>query len=123
MFDLARDESMGEWVARFFEGSASNVLGAVCHGPAALLPIRLANGKMLLKDHSVTAFSDAEERAVGLSDSMPFSLEQELQRTGAEYKALDNWTSHVVVSGRLVTGQNPASATDVGKAMVKLAKK
>jgi putative intracellular protease/amidase len=95
---------------------------AVCHGPAGLLNIRLDDGSYLLEGKRVTSFTNGEEETVGLTEVVPFLLEDALKERGAEFVAADNWSDHVQVSERLITGQNPQSATTLGETLVKLMK-
>ncbi|RDW65034.1 putative chaperone protein HSP31 [Coleophoma cylindrospora] len=119
MWDLAVDATSHKLISEFAD--ENKVISAVCHGPAALTQVKLSNGKHLLAGEPVTGFSNSEETAVGLVEVMPFSLEDALNEgSGGKYsKAAQDWTSHVVVGrgGKLITGQNPASASDVGKAI------
>ena len=124
MFDLAGSSASQEIIKEFYE--ASKVVSAVCHGPAALLNVKLSDGTYLIANQEVTGFSNAEEDAVGLSSAMQFMLETELKkRAGSDslYEAAaENWGPKVVVSGkdgRLITGQNPASASPIGDAVLK----
>lgn len=94
------------------------VVGAVCHGPAALVDVRLSDGRYLVDGKRVAAFTDQEERAVGLVDVVPFLLASTLVERGATHVPAADWQPQVVVDGRLVTGQNPASAAGVGEAIV-----
>lgn len=87
-----------------------------------MLNIRRADGSYLIAGQEVSAFTNDEERAVGLAEVVPFLLADELVRRGARHRPAPNWQAQVVVSGRLVTGQNPASATGVAEAVVKLVK-
>lgn len=96
------------------------VVAAVCHGPAALVNVKLNNGSYLVDGKNVAAFSNSEEEAAGLTKVMPFLLESKLLERGANYSKNSLWQKHVVVDQRLVTGQNPASASGVGEAVVKL---
>jgi len=92
----------------------------VCHGTVGLLNVKLSDGKNLVDGRAITSFSDAEEEAVSLTEAMPFALETELKGRGAKYsKAAEDWGSHVVTDGRIVTGQNPASATAMAEAVLK----
>ena len=93
------------------------LVGAVCHGPAALVDITLSNGAHLVTGKNVSAFTDSEERAVQLDDVVPFLLASTLEQRGAHHHAAPDWTAKVVVDGRLITGQNPQSASGVGAAM------
>lgn len=97
-------------------------MGAVCHGPAALLPITLSNGKPLIEDKTVTSFTREEEVDFGTIQDIPFLLEEALTRKAAKFSKIQPWGVHVIVDGKLVTGQNPASAHGVGEAMVELLK-
>lgn len=96
---------------------AGGLVGAVCHGPAALVDITLSNGAHLVAGKNVGAFTDSEERAVQLDAVVPFLLASTLEQRGAHHHAAPNWTGKVVVDGRLITGQNPQSASGVGAAM------
>lgn len=97
---------------------AGGVVGAVCHGPTALVNLTLDDGTYLVAGKRVAAFTDEEERAVGLEHVVPFLLASTLQQRGAIHVPAANWQAQVVTDGRLVTGQNPASAHGVGEAMV-----
>ncbi|MEJ2464650.1 MAG: type 1 glutamine amidotransferase domain-containing protein [Candidatus Thiodiazotropha sp.] len=92
-------------------------VGAVCHGPSALLNVTLSDGTYLVAGKRVSSFTDSEERAVELEEVVPFLLARELTARGAEHQPAANWHCKVCVDGRLVTGQNPQSATAVGEAL------
>lgn len=96
------------------------VVGAVCHGPAGLVNLKLADGSYLVAGRNVAAFTNEEERAVELEKVVPFLLQDKLVERGARHQAAPKFQAKVVVDGRLVTGQNPASATGVGEEMAKL---
>ncbi|UEP23795.1 type 1 glutamine amidotransferase domain-containing protein [Burkholderia ambifaria] len=96
---------------------AGGVVGAVCHGPAALVDVTLGDGTYLVAGKNLSAFTDEEERAVQLDHVVPFLLASTLTQRGAHHHPAPNWTAKVVVDGRLVTGQNPQSASGVGAAI------
>ncbi len=96
------------------------VVAAVCHGPSALVDVTLSDGSYLVDGHTVAGFTNDEEAAVGLTDVVPFLLADELERRGARHTAGANFTEHVEVSDRLVTGQNPQSAGRVGREIATL---
>lgn len=98
------------------------IVSAVCHGPAALINLKLPDGTLLIKGKKVTGFTNAEEEKVGLTKSVPFLLEDSLKEQGATYSSGPDFQPHTVVSGRLVTGQNPASAAPAAEAIIKLLK-
>jgi putative intracellular protease/amidase len=89
---------------------AGKPVAAVCHGPAALLNVRVPDGGYLLNHRQVTGFSNVEEAAVGLTRVVPFLLEDRLAAQGALYRKAAQWVPFVVSDGLLVTGQNPASS-------------
>ncbi|WP_426348001.1 type 1 glutamine amidotransferase domain-containing protein [Alloiococcus sp. CFN-8] len=119
MIDFLDSIKIQEMVKNIYE--TGGVVAAVCHGPVALLNVKLSNGKFLLDGIKATGFSDVEETLVGAKDNIPYSLEEEMKNRGADYhKALIPMTSHVEVSGNLVTGQNPASAEKVAEEVYEL---
>lgn len=118
MWDFADDGALAALAARLYENGG--IVGAVCHGPAGLLNIKLSDGSDLVKGRKVAAFTNAEEEAVGLTNVVPFLLETELIKRGATVVTASNFTKNVQVDGRLVTGQNPASASDLGTEVVRL---
>jgi putative intracellular protease/amidase len=115
MWDLPDDTAIAALTSSIYE--QGGVVGAVCHGPAGLVNVKRANGDYLVKDMYVAAFTNEEEKEVGLEGVVPFSLADRLEEHGAHHDAAPNWQVKVCSSGRLVTGQNPASATRVGDAM------
>ena len=98
--------------------AAGAVVGAVCHGPAGLVTARRADGQPLVAGMTVNSFTDAEEAAAGLTDVVPFLLETRLRELGARFEAGPNFQTYAVRDGRLVTGQNPRSATRVAELML-----
>lgn len=114
--DLADNEEVAALAARHYE--QGGVLAAVCHGPAGLLPITLSDGKRLLEDKQVTGFTREEEVDFGTIDKIPYLLEERLARSARRYIKGQPWQSLVIEDERVITGQNPASASAVGKAVV-----
>ena len=96
------------------------VIAAVCHGPAAFVGLVDSSGAPLVAGRGVTAFTDSEEAAVELTDVMPFLLESRLRDLGARFEGAEDFQAKVVVDGRIVTGQNPASATGAAMAVADL---
>ena len=97
---------------------AGKLVSAVCHGTSALLEARLPDGHYLVAGRRVTGFSNAEEDMLGQRAVTPVLLEDEFPLRGATYTAAAPFTEHVVVDGRLITGQQPASGHGVGEAIV-----
>ncbi|NEN76407.1 type 1 glutamine amidotransferase domain-containing protein [Pelistega sp. NLN82] len=98
---------------------SGGIVSAVCHGPAALVNAKLSNGEYLVANKKVAAFTNEEEKEVQGIGVVPFLLETALIEHKAQHQAAPNWAENVVVDGRLITGQNPASAKAVGTAIVK----
>ncbi len=97
----------------------NKLIGTVCHGAAALCgACRSADGRPLVFRRKLTAFSNAEESAAGMTEIVPFSLENRLLELGAYYNAILPWLPHVVIDQNLITGQNPHSAVLVAQKML-----
>ncbi len=117
MFDFI-DGAVPEKVAAFFD--AGKIVSAVCHGPAGLLNARIEGGAYLLAGRKATSFSWKEEGLAKRADAVPFNLEEEMAKRGADYdKAMLPFGEHILIDERLITGQNPGSAKGVGEAVVK----
>ncbi|MCY1199155.1 Protein/nucleic acid deglycase 1 [compost metagenome] len=115
MWDFPTSPDVARVTREIYE--AGGVVGAVCHGPSALVNVTLGNGAYLVAGKNLSAFTDDEERAVQLEQVVPFLLASMLTQRGAHHHPAPDWTAKVVVDGRLVTGQNPQSAAGVGAAM------
>ena len=99
---------------------ADKPVGAVCHAPAAIVNVRGKDGEYLVKSKHVTGFTNAEEEDVGLSNVVPFLLEDRLKERGGLYSKGADWAPYVQVDGKLVTGQNPASSRPAAQELLKL---
>lgn len=115
MVDMPDNETVHAAIASTYERGA--VVGAVCHGPVSLLNVKLSDGTYLVNGKNITSFSNAEEDNYAKAD-VPFMLETGLRERGANYSSAAPWQAHVIVDGRLVTGQNPASAREVAEKMI-----
>jgi putative intracellular protease/amidase len=116
MWDFPRNVGLVGLARDIYE--SGGVVAAVCHGPAALVDLTLSDGTYLVAGRNVAAFTNSEEEAAGLTDQVPFALQSKLEERGAKHTSAPDFEAHVVTDGRLVTGQNPASATGVGEALV-----
>lgn len=94
------------------------VIGSVCHGPTALVHVTYTDGTPLVKDKKVSAFTDDEEREMGLEGAVPFLLESTLREKGAIIEKGDNWSDFSIRDGNLVTGQNPMSSQGVADKVI-----
>mgnify|MGYP006423206909 CR=1 FL=1 len=94
------------------------ILGAVCHGPAGLIAARRADGSSLIRGVRLNAFTDAEERQVGLAETVPFLLESRLKDLGARFEKSSPFRGCAVHDQGFVTGQNPRSSRAVAERML-----
>ncbi len=98
---------------------AGKPVASVCHGVVALLNANDSDNKSLVKEKRVTGFSNSEEAAVGLTEVVPFLVEDELKAKGGIFYQGDDWNSYVEVEDNLITGQNPASSEAVALELLK----
>jgi putative intracellular protease/amidase len=89
---------------------AGKAVATVCHASAALLNVKQASGEFAIKGKSVTGFTNSEEKAVQLTEVVPFLLEDELIKRGGEYQKAQDWHAFAIQDGLIITGQNPASS-------------
>ena len=118
MWDLSQDNEVKRLIQAFDE--EEKPIGAVCHGSAAFVNALGGRGRALVENRKLTAFTDTEEAALGLTDIVPFSLETGLKNRGALFQRGEDWAEFCISDGNLVTGQNPASSTATGKALLQL---
>ncbi|MBB5745574.1 type 1 glutamine amidotransferase domain-containing protein [Brevundimonas variabilis] len=118
LWDLAEDQTSIKLIEAF--ASSNKPIGAVCHAPGVLRHVKAADGAFLVKGRKVAGFTNSEEEAVGLTDIVPFLVEDMLKANGGDYSKGADWSSHVVTDGKLVTGQNPQSSEEAAKALLAL---
>lgn len=116
MWDFADSDAVQRVVREIWE--AGGIVSAVCHGPAALVNATLSDGSYLVDGKKLAAFTDEEEAEVKYTHVVPYLLATALKQRGGLHQPSPNWSENVVTDGRLVTGQNPASAHGVGEAVV-----
>jgi len=121
LWDLAEDKHSIALIEATL--AAGRPLAAVCHAPGIFRHTQAADGQPLVKGKAVTGFSNTEEAAVGLTDVVPFLVEDMLKANGGQYSKGDDWAPYVLTDGILVTGQNPASSADTAKALLSLVEK
>lgn len=119
MFDLPRDPALQRLLGRLWDNGG--IVAAVCHGPAALADVRLADGSLLVAGRQLTGFSNEEETVFGKkwAAQFPWLLEDALRQRGARWHEAPLMMPKLVVDGRLITGQNPYSTTAVAEAIVR----
>ncbi|RRV10153.1 type 1 glutamine amidotransferase domain-containing protein [Pseudomonas sp. v388] len=117
LWDLAEDEHSIRLIQSFL--AADKPAALVCHAPGVLRHVKNPDGTPLVESKQVTGFANSEEEAVGLTDVVPFLVEDELKAKGGLYSKGEDWSSYVVSDGLLITGQNPGSSTEAAQALVK----
>jgi putative intracellular protease/amidase len=117
MVDMPDNQDIQNAIAETYDRGA--IVGAVCHGPASLLNVKLKDGSSLIEGKTISAFSNAEEEGYAKED-VPFLLESAIKEKGAKFVSVSPWQANSIADGRLVTGQNPASAKGVAEKMIAL---
>lgn len=119
MFDLPGNAALRNLLARIHD--QGGIVAAVCHGPAALVDVRLDNGQPLVAGRAMTGFSNEEEAVFGKTwaSEFPWLLEDALRERGANWQEAPLMMPKLVVDDRLITGQNPFSTTAVAEAIVR----
>lgn len=118
VWDIAEDKASIALIEAM--SAASKPIGAVCHGVAAFCHPK-NGGKPLVAGREVTSFTNTEEAAGGMTDKVPYLIEDVLKANGARYVRGKDWAAFVAVDGNLVTGQNPASSQGVAEELLRLA--
>jgi putative intracellular protease/amidase len=117
MWDFPTNEALTRLIEAAWK--EDKIVAAVCHGPAAFIAVRDENGDPLVQDRRINSFTDAEEKKVERDNVVPFLLQDKLRALGAIFESAPPFEEIVVIDGRLITGQNPASAPGVGRAILK----
>jgi putative intracellular protease/amidase len=116
LWDLAENTSSISLIEEML--AAGKPVAAVCHAPCVFLHPKTPDGVSVVQGKTVTGFANSEEAAVGLSEIVPFLVEDMLKKNGGKYSKLEDWSPHVVADGLLITGQNPASSELAAKALL-----
>ncbi len=120
MWDLAEDVNSKALIEATI--GCGKPVALVCHAPGVLRHVKAKDGSPMVKGRNVTGFTNSEEAAVGLTDVVPFLVEDMLKANGANYSKAGDWQPYVVTDGLLVTGQNPASSDPVAHALLTMLK-
>jgi putative intracellular protease/amidase len=118
LWDLAEDKASIALIEASL--AAGKPVAAVCHAPGVLRHVKNADGTPLVRGQAVSGFANSEEAAAGLTDVVPFLVEDMLTQNGGKYSRAADWQPHVVRDGLLITGQNPASSEPAAKALLAL---
>ena len=121
LWDLTYDKNSIALIEKFY-GNGKPV-ATVCHASSALLYAKTPEGESLVKNKQVTGFANTEEEAVGLTEVVPFLLEDELKKQGGIYSKGADWQSYVLQDGHLITGQNPGSSAAAAEKLIELLEK
>jgi putative intracellular protease/amidase len=116
LWDLAEDRHSIALIESFL--AAKKPVALVCHAPGVLRHVKNPDGTPLVQGKQVTGFTNSEEEAVGLTDIVPFLVEDELKNQGGIFSRTDDWGVHVVTDGLLTTGQNPGSSTAAAETLL-----
>ncbi|WP_333617172.1 type 1 glutamine amidotransferase domain-containing protein, partial [Acinetobacter variabilis] len=120
LWDLAKDQNSISLIEQTLQ--ANKPVALVCHAPGVLRDVKNAEGRPIVEGKSVTGFSNTEEDGVGLTDIVPFLVEDTLKEKGGQYSKAEDWQVYVQQDGLLITGQNPASSAATAEALLKLLK-
>jgi len=117
LWDLAEDPLSIGLIEAF--DAAGKPLALVCHAPGVLRHVKGSDGAPIVRGRKVTGFTNSEEAAVGLTEVVPFLVEDELVARGGLFSSGEDWASYVLQDGRLITGQNPGSSKEAASLLVK----
>ncbi|NHZ64057.1 type 1 glutamine amidotransferase domain-containing protein [Massilia genomosp. 1] len=117
LWDLANDQHSIALIDAFI--AANKPVALVCHAPGVLRDVKTAAGRPLVEGKQVTGFTNTEEDGVGLTEVVPFLVEDMLKANGGVYSKGADWGSYVLTDGLLITGQNPASSAEAAAVLVK----
>jgi putative intracellular protease/amidase len=116
LWDLAEDARSIALIETML--AAERPVALVCHAPGALRHVKRADGAPMVQGRSVTGFTNTEEAAAGLTEVVPFLVEDMLVQEGGRYSKAGDWQPHVVRDGLLITGQNPASSEPAARELL-----
>jgi len=119
MFDFPDNEYIQAIVKELYE--SDKVIGAVCHGPAALVNVTLSNGESILSNKKISSFTNQEELLLipDAPEIFPFLLQDKLIENGAQFNEGSLYLNNVSEEGNLLTGQNPWSTWKLAESMIK----
>ena len=118
LWDLSEDKHSIALIEAML--AADKPVAAVCHAPGVFRHVKSADGRPVVQDKKVTGFTNSEEAAAGLTDVVPFLVEDMLKENGGDYSKAGDWEAYVVKDGTLITGQNPASSGPAAEALLDL---
>ena len=127
MFNFEGAVDLHRKFAEFYE--AGKVAAALCHGTAILRYARGSNGELIARGKTVTGFANVEEdfadhavwQMKALPEGkhlMPWRIEDELKKLGANYVQAGRWRGFAVRDGNLITGQQNFSGAETARLVI-----
>ena len=116
LWDLAKDPHSLQLIQQMLQ--ANKTVAAVCHAPGVLWRAVGSDGASVVKGKQVAGFTNSEEAAAGLTQVVPFLVQDMLVEAGGVYSKAADWQPYVVTDGALITGQNPASSAPAARAVL-----
>ncbi len=120
MWDFVNNPLLNNTLQHFIQ--EDKVIAAMCHGVSVLVDALDTDGNVFVKGRKITSFADSEEIGVGADKLVPFLLESKLTEIGGVYSKGNDFSSYTVVDKKLITGQNPASSSEMADKMIELLK-
>jgi putative intracellular protease/amidase len=121
MWDLVNDKNSIALIEATY--AAGKPVAAVCHAPGVFRDVKGPDGQPFVKGKQVTGFTNTEEEAVQLTNIVPFLVEDSLKQAGGIFSKGPDWQPYVLVDGKLITGQNPASSTAAAEKLLQVLQK
>lgn len=118
LWDLAEDRHSIALIEKYW--ASGKPVATVCHAPGVLRHAKKPDGTPLVQGKRVTGFTNSEEDGVGLTNVVPFLVEDALKQNGGQFERTDDWGEFAITDGHLITGQNPASSAIAAQELVKL---
>lgn len=118
LWDLAESPVSARLIESFL--ASEKPVALVCHAPGVLRHVKTPEGGLLVEGRQVTGFANSEEAAVGLTEVVPFLVEDDLKVRGGIYSKGDDWSSYIVEDGLILTGQNPASSAAAATRLIEM---
>lgn len=116
LWDLTEDRDSIALIEAF--SAADKPIALVCHAPGVLRHVKSQDGKPFVSGKTVTGFTNSEEDAMQLTDIVPYLVEDMIKQNGGAFSNGEDWGSHVVQDGLLITGQNPGSSSEAARTLV-----
>jgi putative intracellular protease/amidase len=128
MFMVEKAVDLQRKFVEFYE--TGKVAAVLCHGVALLRYARLSNGEYLAKGRTVTGFANIEEDFADQASwdmgvlsrdkhVMPWRVEDEIKKIGANYVQAGLWKGFAIRDGNLITGQQNFSGSETADEVIR----